>query len=114
MTNNEFWESYKKKCDEKGIAPLYKDAEEFAKAMTEPPKPYSADDFTPKRDVEECIDDIDIGDSEDFEENAKGANVKKIEWKRCEHCGEMKEEMHFRRYRNGEYGKVCNTCIGLK
>lgn len=95
--------------------------------MREPPKPYSADDFVPKRDIEgwhaaeEGIDDINIEDLEDWEQVAKDAKkkrkedgVKTVEWKRCEHCGEMKEEMHFRRYKNGEYGKVCNGCIGSK
>ncbi len=108
--------------------PLYENAEEFDKAMSEPPKPFSTDDVMPKRDiegwhaVEEDIDDIDVGDMEDFEQVAEDAkkrrkedtNMKNVEWKRCEHCNEMKEETHFRRYRNGEYGKVCNTCIGSK
>lgn len=45
MTNSTFWESYKAKCLEKGLPPLYENAEEFDKAMNEP-KPYSSDDFT--------------------------------------------------------------------
>lgn len=134
MTNSAFLEAYKAKCLEKGLPPLYTNAEEFDKAMNEPPKPYSSDDFTPKKSPYEKLGEqdvgdnwgvdvleIDVGDMEDFEQVAIDAkkrkedkNVKKVEWKRCEHCGEMKEEIFFRRYRNGAYGKVCNACISSK
>ncbi|MDD4506219.1 MAG: hypothetical protein PHE60_07605 [Sulfurospirillaceae bacterium] len=138
MENNKFWEQYKAKCLEKGIAPLYANEEAFNKAMTEPPKPYSTDDLTPKmstynelakQDIGDNFNvdilgleyDINVQDLEDWEQVAKDANkrrkedgVKKVEWKRCEHCNEMKEDTNFRRYRNGEYGKVCNVCIGSK
>jgi len=133
MNNQSFWESYKAKCNEKGLNPHHDNAEEFDKAMTEPPRPYSTDDLVPSKEerasadiegwhrLEEGVDDIDVEDLEDCEQVArdaknrrKGDDVKNVEWKRCEHCGEMKEDMHFRRYRNGEHGKVCNVCIGSK
>ncbi len=127
MNNNKFWEAYKAKCLEKGLAPLYTNAEEFDKAMNEPPKPFSTDDFTPKRDIEgwhaaeEGIDDLLGGDMEDFKqvaEDAKkrsmGAEMKNVVWIRCEHCGEMKDENAFKKYKNGTFAKVCNACIGSK
>lgn len=133
MGNNKFWEDYKTKCFEKGLPNHYESAEEFDKAMIEPPRPYSTDDLMPRKEerssadiegwhlLEEGVDDIDAGDLDDLEQvvidakkRRKGDGVKNVEWKRCENCGEMKEDMYFRRYRNGEHGKVCNVCIGSK
>lgn len=85
MTNSTFWESYKAKCLEKGLPPRYENEEEFSKAMTEPPKPYSTDDFTPKRDIEgwhaaeEGIDDID-DEEETTQVFVKKCNNEEIMW----------------------------------
>jgi hypothetical protein len=127
MTNNEFWKSYVAKCSEKGLPPRYESAEEFAKAMNEPPKPYSTDDFAPKRDIEEWhafeegVDNIDVGDLEDFEQVAEDAkkrrkegDVKKVEWKRCAECNEMKADSEFKSFRGGKIGNVCKICAGKK
>ena len=95
--------------------------------MTEPPKPFSSDDVAPKPDIEgwhaaeESIDDLLGGDMEDFKqvaEDAKkrsmGAEMKNVVWIRCEHCGEMKDENVFKKYKNGTLAKACNACIGSK
>lgn len=45
MNTYKTYESYKAKCKEKNLPLNYKNAEEFSKAMNEPPKPFSTDDF---------------------------------------------------------------------
>ena len=127
MTNSAFWEAYKAKCEEKGLPPLYENAEEFYKAMNEPPKPYSSDDFAPSK--EECMQDNDefegmyslmqqshgfVEDEylEDFEENAKEANVVTVKPIVCVCCQEPKNPDAFGTLRNGELRKICKVCHG--
>lgn len=127
MNNQSFWASYKAKCEEKGIAPLYADEEAFNKAMTEPPKPYSTDDFTPRKD--ESVQDSDefehmhylmqqscgfVEDEylEDFEENTKEDNVGTANPIVCVCCQEPKGHDAFGTLRNGELRKICKVCHG--
>ena len=113
--NKNSWESYKAKCLEKGLPIIYKNADEFAKAMTEPPKPYSTDDFTPKtshegQDIEDewILDTLELKEKED---DMKGLLIEPI---RCEECNEMKEETEFANRRGGGKSKVCKKCMGKR
>lgn len=128
MNNSKFWEAYKAKCEEKGLPPLYTSAEEFDKAMDEPPRPYSTGDLNatsnesnvdlPKRrewDELMGVDDIDVEDMEMIEEDSKEEDMaKKVEWKRCNICTEMKEESEFAHVRGGGLQKTCKKCMAQK
>lgn len=134
MNNQSFWDSYKAKCNEKGLNPHHDNAEEFDKAMTEPPRPYSTDDLVPSKDerasadiegwhrLEEGVDDIEVGDLEDWEQVAKDAKKRKkedgvpniVKWERCDVCNEMKEESAFAHLPNGKLRKTCKQCMAAK
>lgn len=128
MDNSKFWEAYRAKCEEKGLPPLYMNAEEFEKAMNEPPRPYSTDNLNatsnesnvglPKRrewDELMGLDDIDVEDMEMIEEDSKEEDMaKKVEWKRCNECSEMKADSEFKSFRGGKIGNVCKICAGKK
>lgn len=115
MGNNQAYESYKAKCLEKGLAPHYKSAEEFAKAMIEPPRPFSSDVFNgvdegttvslPERRVWEDVvgmdDDIDIEDIDETSEQIV-----------CVCCQEPKSPDAFGTLRNRELRKICKVCHG--
>lgn len=130
MTNSQFWEQYKAKCAEKGLAPHYESEEEFSKAMTQPSKPYSTDDLVANK--EEQMQDNDEFEGmyslmqqshgfveeeylEDFKENTKGKDMaQKVEWLRCIECNEMKEDTEFARLPNGKPRAICKKCMGDK
>lgn len=134
MNNPSFWASYKAKCKEKGIAPLYVDEEAFNKAMIEPPRPYSTDDLMPSKEerasadiegwhrLEEGVDDIDVEDLEDWGQVAIDAKKRKkgdavpniVKWERCNVCDEMKEESAFAHLPNGKLRKTCKQCMAKK
>lgn len=140
MNNPSFWASYKAKCKEKGIAPLYVDEEAFNKAMIEPPRPYSTDDLVPKGEsIDDStmknldrmrlagagfddVDNIDVEDLEDWEQDAQNAKkIKKgdavpniVKWERCNVCDEMKEESAFAHLPNGKLRKTCKQCMAKK
>lgn len=94
MNNSEFWKSYVAKCSEKGLPPLYENAEEFNKAMTKPPKPYSADDFTPRKEQRTA----DVGDN-----RVSGGDADDIEPKKCNN-EEIMWELDRMRYEAEETG----------
>lgn len=123
MTNSAFWESYKKKCSEKGLSPRHESAEEFEKAMTEPPRPYSTDnlnattngsnvDLPKRREWDELmgVEDIEMIEDDDKEEDM----AKKVPWQRCNMCSEMKEDSEFAHVRGGGLQKTCKKCMAQK
>lgn len=130
MTNSQFWEQYKAKCAEKGLAPHYESEEEFSRAMTQPSKPYSTDDLAVNK--EEHMQDNDEFEGmyslmqqshgfveeeylEDSKENTKEKDMaKKVEWLRCIECNEMKEDTEFARLPNGKHRAICKKCMGDK
>lgn len=127
MNNQSFWASYKAKCDEKGIAPLYADEEAFNKAMIEPPRPYSTDDLVPSKDnriedsnelegmyslMQQSHGFVEDEYLEDFEENAKETNVETVKPIVCVCCQEPKNPDAFGTLRNGELRKICKVCHG--
>ena len=127
MTNSKFWEAYKAKCSEKGLPPLYKNAEEFDKAMTEPPKPYGTDDFTPSKDesTQDNNDDFEhmlylmqqssgFVEDEYHEESTKEEHVETVKPKVCACCQEPKSDDAFGTLRNGELRNICKACHGKK
>ena len=125
MTNSAFWEAYKAKCLEKGLPPRYENAEEFAKAMTEPPKPYSTDDFTLRKD--ESIQNNDEFEhmhylmeqscgfvEEEYLDDAKESPEETAEPIVCVSCQEPKSPDAFGTLRNGDLRKICRACHGKK
>lgn len=122
MDNNKFWEQYKEKCLEKGLPILHENEEDFSKAMSEPPKPFSTDDITSlstrehidfsKRD--RLLDGILEIDDEDIGEVEEDTMPKHVKWERCKECGEMKEDSDFGHNRDGSLKKICKACHGRK
>lgn len=125
MTNSEFWKSYVAKCSEKGLPPLYESAEEFAKAMNEPPKPYNTDDFTPSKDesTQDNNDDFEhmlylmqqssgFVEDEYLEESTNKEHMEIVSPKICACCQEPKNPDAFGTLRNGELRKICKVCHG--
>ncbi len=122
MDNNKFWQEYKAKCLEKGLPVLHENEEEFSKAMTEPPKPFSTDDITSlstrehvdfgKRD--RLLDGLLEIDDEDIGEVEEDNMPKHVQWERCKECGEMKEDSAFGHNRDGSLKKICKACHGKK
>lgn len=121
MNNNKFWKEYKAKCLEKGLPVLHENEEEFSKAMTEPPKPFSTDDIT-SLSTREHIDFKkgsqmwnEIVDADDIDENKEEKDMaQKVEWFRCIECNEMKEDTEFARLPNGKHRAICKKCMGDK
>lgn len=121
MNNNKFWKEYKAKCLEKGLPVLHENEEEFSKAMTEPPKPFSTDDIT-SLSTREHIDFKkgsqmwnEIVDADDIDENEEEKDMaQKVEWFRCIECNEMKEDTEFARLPNGKHRAICKKCMGDK
>lgn len=92
MRRNDVWESYKKKCLEKGLEP---GTLEQYEARQEPLN-FSSDLAIPTEQIK------------------KEEKVSNVEWKRCSECGMMKEEFDFPKKRNGEYKDICKACVGAK
>lgn len=93
MKNDDFWESYRKKCKSKGIDPGSKEG--FL--ARQQPITYSADLLLP---------------SEKKEKNMQSKNA--VEWKKCKECQEYKEEFDFGKCNNGERKDICKKCVGAK
>jgi len=122
MDNNKFWQEYKAKCLEKRLPVLHENEEEFSKAMTEPPKPFSTDDITSlstrkhvdfgKRD--RLLDGLLEIDDENIGEVEEDTMPKHVKLERCKECGEMKEDSAFGHNRDGSLKKICKACHGKK
>lgn len=127
MKNSQFWEQYKAKCAEKGLAPHYESEEEFSKAMTQPSKPYNTDDLVANK--EEQMQDNDEFEGmyslmrqshgfveeeylEDSKKNTKEANVETVKPIVCVCCQEPKSSDAFGTLRNGKLRKICKVCHG--
>lgn len=120
MDNNKFWEQYKAKCLEKGLPVLHESEEDFSKAMSEPPKPFSTDDIT-SLSTREHIDFKkssqmwnEIVDADDIDEDEEDTMPKHVKWERYKECGEMKEDSDFGHNRDGSLKKICKACHGRK
>lgn len=122
MDNKKFWEQYNAKCKEKGLPSRYESAEEFKKAMTEPPRPYSTDnlnattnesnvDLPKRREWDELMGDEEM---EMIEDDKEEDMAKKVEWQRCNMCSEMKEDSDFAHVRGGGLQKTCKKCMAQK
>ena len=114
MDNKKFWEQYNAKCKEKGLAPRHESAEDFAKAMIEPPRPFSTDDLTPKVREKESFEGVEETEMIEEDDDKEEDMAKKVPWQRCNMCSEMKEDSEFAHVRGGGLQKTCKKCMAQK